>query len=114
MVLTFRAKLLASHLALVTAILLLIVLELNRTLGSDLERQLDERLEQQAQGAAQWVGEGRRHPDKLAGRLGLIVHAQVTIFDKDGSVIGDSEVIDLASAPPGADDPAFEVAKRGL
>ena len=113
MKLTFRAKLLASHVALVTAVLLLLVFELDRTLGGDLVRQLDERLEQQAVGAAQWISEGRRHPDKLAGRLGLIVHAQVTIFDKDGSVIGDSEVVDLASAPRGADDPTFEVAQRG-
>lgn len=113
MKLTFRAKLLASHVALVTAVLLLLVFELDRTLGGDLVRQLDERLEQQAQGAAQWVSEGRRHPDKLAGRLGLIVHAQVTIFDRDGSVIGDSEVVDLASAPRGADDPTFSVAQRG-
>jgi two-component system, OmpR family, phosphate regulon sensor histidine kinase PhoR len=111
--LTFRAKLLASHVALVTAVLLLLVFELDRTLGGDLVRQLDERLEQQAQGAAQWVSEGRRHPDKLAGRLGLIVHAQVTIFDRDGTVIGDSDVIDLASAPAGQGDPVFESAKRG-
>src|ERR1700679_1792065 len=105
MVLTFRAKLLASHLALVTAILLLIVLELNRTLGSDLERQLDERLEQQAQGAAQWVGEGRRPPDKLAGRLGLVVHAEVTILDGDGVVLGDSAHPDANGTVSGADQP---------
>jgi two-component system phosphate regulon sensor histidine kinase PhoR len=111
--LTFRAKLLASHVALVTAILLVLVFELDRTLGGDLVRQLDERLEQQAVGAAQWVSEGRRHPDKLAGRLGLIVHAQVTIFDRDGTVIGDSDVIDLAAAPPGQGDPVFESAKQG-
>ena len=111
--LTFRAKLLATHLGLVTAILLLLVFELDRTLGGDLARQLDARLEQQAQGAAQWVGEGRRHPDKLAGRLGLIVHAQVTIFDRDGVVIGDSDALDLAQARAGAGDPAFEGARRG-
>ncbi len=113
MKLTFRAKLLASHVALVTAILLLLVFELDRTLGGDLVRQLDERLEQQAVGAAQWVSEGRRHPDKLAGRLGLIVHAQVTIFDRDGAVIGDSDVIDLGAAPQGQGDPVFESAKQG-
>ncbi len=111
--LTFRAKLLATHLGLVAAILLLLVLELDRTLGGDLARQLDARLEQQAQGAAQWVSEGRRHPDKLAGRLGAIVHAQVTIFDRDGAVIGDSEVVELAKARPGGDDPAFQGARRG-
>jgi two-component system, OmpR family, phosphate regulon sensor histidine kinase PhoR len=111
--LTFRAKLLGSHVALVTAVLLLLVFELDRTLGGDLVRQLDDRLEQQALGAAQWVSEGRRHPDKLAGRLGLIVHAQVTIFDRDGAVIGDSDVIDLASAPAGQTDPVFQSAHGG-
>jgi two-component system phosphate regulon sensor histidine kinase PhoR len=113
MALTFRAKLLASHLGLVTAILLLVVLELNQTLGGDLERQLDDRLEQQAQGAAQWVGEGRRHPDKLAGRLGLVVHAEVTIFDRDGVVVGDSAHPDVTGAPSGAGDPEFQAAQRG-
>jgi len=113
MTLTFRAKLLASHLGLVTAILLLVVLELNRTLGGDLARQLDDRLEQQAQGAAQWVGEGRRHPDKLAGRLGLVVHAEVTLFDRDGNVVGDSSLADVTGAPSGADDPEFQAAQRG-
>jgi two-component system phosphate regulon sensor histidine kinase PhoR len=113
MTLTFRAKLLASHLALVTAIVLLVVLELNRTLGGDLERQLDDRLEQQAQGAAQWVGEGRRHPEKLAGRLALVVNAEVTIFDRDGNVLGDSSLADVADAPSGAAEPEFQAARRG-
>ncbi len=114
MTLTFRAKLLASHLALVTAILVLVVLELNRTLGSDLVRQLDERLEQQAVGAATWVGEGRRHPDKLAGRLGLVVHAQVSIFDREGAIIGDSEAAaDVGREATGAADPEIVAAQAG-
>jgi two-component system phosphate regulon sensor histidine kinase PhoR len=113
MTLTFRAKLLASHLGLVTAILLLVVLELNTTLGGDLARQLDDRLEQQAQGAAQWVGEGRRHPDKLAGRLGLVVHARVTLYDRDGNVVGDSALADVTGAPSGAEDPEFRAVHRG-
>jgi two-component system phosphate regulon sensor histidine kinase PhoR len=113
MTLTFRAKLLASHLALVTAILLLVVFELNRTLGDDLARQLDDRLEQQAQGAANWIGDGRRHPDKLAGRLALVTHAQVTIYDREGSVAGDSALPDLSSAPSGANDPIVQAAQRG-
>lgn len=113
MTLTFRAKLLASHLALVTAILVLVVLELNRTLGSDLVRQLDARLEQQAAGAAVWVGEGRRHPDKLAGRLGLVVHAQVTIFDREGAIIGDSEAVDVGHETSGAADAEIVAAQAG-
>jgi two-component system phosphate regulon sensor histidine kinase PhoR len=113
MSLTFRAKLLASHLALVTAILLLVFFELNRTLAADLARQLDDRLDLQAQGAAQWVSEGRRHPEKLAGRLALVVHAQVTIFDRDGNVLGDSSVSEPALARPGTDDPEVQAARRG-
>jgi two-component system phosphate regulon sensor histidine kinase PhoR len=111
--LTFRAKLLASHLALVTAILLLVVFELNRTLGADLERQLDDRLVQQAEGAAQWVTEGRRHPEKLANRLALIVNAEVTIYDRDGNVLGDSTRGDVVVAANGADEPEFQAAHRG-
>jgi two-component system phosphate regulon sensor histidine kinase PhoR len=113
MALTFRAKLLASHVGLVAAILLLVVLELNRTLGADLERQLDDRLEQQAHGAAQWITEGRRHPERLAGRLALVVNAEVSIYDKDGNVLGDSSLPDTASAVSGADDPEFQAARRG-
>jgi two-component system phosphate regulon sensor histidine kinase PhoR len=111
--LTFRAKLLASHLALVTAILLLVVVELDRTLGGDLARQLDARLAQQAEGAAQWVSEGRRHPDKLAARLALVVHAEVTIYDRDGNVLGDSAHADAVGTVTGAEDPEFQAARLG-
>jgi len=111
--LTFRTKLLASHLGLVAAILLLVVLELNRTLGGDLVRQLDDRLEQQAQGAAQWVSEGRRHPEKLAGRLALVVGAEVTIYDRDGVVLGTSTSPEPSDAPEGTSDPEFQAAKHG-
>jgi two-component system phosphate regulon sensor histidine kinase PhoR len=50
-----------------------------------------------------WVGEGRRHPDKLAERLALIVKADVTIFGPGGEVLGDSSAHsarDGASEPP--------------
>jgi two-component system phosphate regulon sensor histidine kinase PhoR len=111
--LRFRTKLLASHVGLVAAVVLLLLLELNRVLGADLERQLDARLVQQANGAAPWIGEGRRHPDKLAGRLALIVHADVTIFDREGHVLAESN----ASAPPSAGDasqlPEVMAARRG-
>jgi HAMP domain-containing protein len=88
--LTFRTKLLASHVGLVVAVVIIALLDLSRTLVGDLHRQLDARLLEQARGAAQWVGEGRRHPDKLAGRLALIVKADVTIFDNTGEILGDS------------------------
>lgn len=88
--LTFRTKLLASHVGLVVAVIAIALLELNQTLVGDLHRQLDERLALQASGASQWVSEGRRHPDKLAGRLALILKADVTIFDHLGAILGDS------------------------
>src|SRR5580765_1222677 len=88
--LSFRTKLLASHVGLVAVVVAITILVLNRSLGADLQAQLDQRLEEQARGAAAWVGEGRRHPDKLAGRIALIVSAHTTIFDKDGKILGDS------------------------
>ncbi|WP_394837283.1 HAMP domain-containing histidine kinase [Pendulispora rubella] len=90
MSISFRTKLLASHVGLVAAIVTLLVLLLDRSLGADLERRLDQRLEQQASGAAQWgVGE-RRHPEKIAARLAAVVGAEVTLFDREGKVLGDS------------------------
>ncbi|WP_394847795.1 ATP-binding protein [Pendulispora brunnea] len=90
MSISFRTKLLASHVGLVVAIVTLLVLLLDRSIGADLERRLDQRLEQQASGAAQWgVGE-RRHPGKIAARLAAVVGAEVTLFDRDGKVLGDS------------------------
>ncbi|MGO9711100.1 MAG: ATP-binding protein [Polyangiaceae bacterium] len=102
--LSFRTKLLASHVGLVVAVIVIALLALNQTLVADLHRQLDQRLLEQAQGAAIWVGEGRRHPDKLAERLALIVKADVTIFGAAGEVLGDSSANtparDGASEPP--------------
>jgi two-component system phosphate regulon sensor histidine kinase PhoR len=89
--LSFRTKLLMSHVGLVVGVIVIVLLVLNESLVADLHRQLDARLLEQAIGASQWgVGEGRRHPDKLAGRLAHIVKADVTIFDPSGEVIGDS------------------------
>ncbi len=105
--LTFRTKLLASHVGLVAVVVAIALFLLNRALGADLAAQLDRRLEEQARGAAVWVGEGRRHPDKLAGRIALIVSATVTIFDKDGKVVGDS-----SGGPPPRDLPPEVVAAQ--
>ena len=107
--LTFRTKLLASHVGLVAIVVAIAILLLNRELGADLEAQLDRRLEDQARGAAVWVGEGRKHPDKLAGRIALIVSAKVTIFDKDGKVLGDS----TGAPAPRAMPPEVVAAQRG-
>ncbi|WP_394822520.1 ATP-binding protein [Pendulispora albinea] len=100
MSISFRTKLLASHVGLVAAIVALLVLLLDRSLGADLQRRLDQRLEQQARGAAQWgVGE-RRHPEKIASRLASLIGADVTLFDRDGKVLGDSRTEGEASQEP--------------
>src|SRR5260221_3942501 len=87
----FGTRLLASHVGLASAILLLVIVVLDLSLGADLEKQLDERLLQQALGAAQWISAGR-HPERLASRLAVVVHAGVTITDKDGNLIGGSDL----------------------
>ena len=88
---SFRTKLLASHVALVVAVGLLAMFILNRSLTLDLIRQLDQRLEEQARGAIEWAEEGgRRHPEKVATRIAHIVDAEVTLFDSEGAVIGAS------------------------
>jgi signal transduction histidine kinase len=87
----FRTKLLASHVGLVLIVVVFSFIQLNRSLAADLERQIDLRLEQQARGAAEWVGDGgHRHPDRLAGRIASVVNADVSIFDQEGRLLGDS------------------------
>ena len=107
MTVTFREKLLASHVALVVAVVFMVVFQLDRSLGADLIRQLDQRLEQQARGAGQWgAGEGRRHPEKLAARLALVLDADVTLYDQTGKRVGGSGKVDDqidASGPEVAD-----------
>ncbi len=99
---TFRTKLLASHVGLVLTVVSILIFQLDRSLLSDLERQLDQRLEQQASGAAQWgVGEGRRHPEKVAARLATVLDAEVTIFDMHGKVVGDSRYEKAPADEPG-------------
>ncbi len=103
--LSFRTKLLVSYVALVAFVVLLVSVELNRSLGADLVRQLDARLAAQADGAAQWIGSGR-HPNRLAGRLASVVGAEIALIDRGGAVLG---YADPRSGPPsavaGADTP---------
>jgi len=87
---TFRTKLLASHVALAIAVIALATFLLDRSLGADLTRRLDERLEAQADGAAQWIGSGR-HPNRLAGRLASVVGAEIALIDRGGAVLGFAE-----------------------
>ncbi|HVY46189.1 MAG TPA: ATP-binding protein [Minicystis sp.] len=112
--LTFRTKLLASHVGLVAAIVVLVIAVLDVSLGGDLERQLDARLQQQALGAAQWVNAGR-HPERLASRLAVVVNAKVTITDKDGNLIGDSDLEEGAAtrAPPIGSLPEIAAVRAG-
>jgi two-component system, OmpR family, phosphate regulon sensor histidine kinase PhoR len=94
MAMSFRTKLLASHVGLVVAVGLIAIFTLNRWLTDDLVRQLDARLLEQAKGAAEWAEEGgRRHPEKVATRIAHIVDAEVALFDRDGAVIGASPPI---------------------
>jgi two-component system phosphate regulon sensor histidine kinase PhoR len=91
MAMSFRTKLLASHVGLVAAVGLIAIFTLNRWLTEDLVRQLDTRLLEQAKGAVEWAEEGgRRHPDKVATRIAHIVDAEVALLDRDGAVIGAS------------------------
>jgi signal transduction histidine kinase len=101
MTLSFRTKLLASHVALVLVIGGITLFYLDRWLTADLVRQLDQRLEQQGKGAAEWSEGGKRHPDRITARIARIVDAEVTLFDKDGSVLG--------ASTPEARDPGPEV-----
>jgi signal transduction histidine kinase len=89
-VLSFRAKLLAGHVGLVLAVLLLVLFELNRSLALDLRAQLTSRLRDQALGAAPWVRQNR-HPEKLAARMAEVVGARVTIADNLGNLLADSD-----------------------
>ena len=93
MAMSFRTKLLASHVGLVITVGLIAIFALNRWLTDDLVRQLDTRLLEQAKGAVEWAEEGgRRHPEKVATRIAHIVDAEVALFDRDGAV--------LAASPP--------------
>ena len=112
--LSFRTKLLAGHLALVLAGMLISIVALNRSLGADLRGQLEQRLEAQALGAAQWITSGR-HYERLAGRLSSVVDARVTIFDRSGGVVGDSTPAPPPGPPPAlaAIDPEVQAALSG-
>ena len=105
MAMSFRTKLLASHVGLVVAVGLIAIFTLNRWLTDDLVRQLDARQLEQAKGAIEWAEEGgRRHPDKVATRIAHIVDADVTLLDRDGTVIG-------ASPPEARNDIGEEISE---
>lgn len=103
MTISFRSKLLASHLALVLVVGGIALFTLDRWLTADLVRQLDQRLEEQGKGAIEWAEGGKRHPDRITARIAKIVDAEVTLFEKDGTVLG-------ASTPEARSDVGTEIA----
>ncbi|MBX3217498.1 MAG: HAMP domain-containing protein [Labilithrix sp.] len=108
MTLSFRSKLLASHVALVLVAGGIALFSLDRALAADLVRQLDQRLEDQGKGAIEWAEGGKRHPDRITTRIANIVEAEVTLFERDGTVLG-------ASSPEARGDlgPEVDVARAG-
>ena len=108
MTVSFRVKVLASHALvalLVGAVTLVIV---DRLVARRLEQQVDHRLEVQGRGVAQWM-QRAQHPSQLARRLADVVAARVTILDRAGVAIGESD--GEPGTPPGAsaDGQAAEV-----
>ena len=86
---TFRTKLLASHLALAIVAPLAAAVAIDRTLSREMEQQLDDRLVGQALAVTEWMSRAG-HPDRLAGRLAAVVGAQVVVIDRFGIAVGDS------------------------
>jgi len=86
---SFRVKLLASHVAVAIAVGAVTLVVVERSVSQQMEAQIDRRLEAQAHAVGRWM-EQTRHPDRLAGRLAGVVGARVTIVDEDGVTVGDS------------------------
>lgn len=84
------ARLLASFVAIVLVVGVTTFVLLDRTLGEDMTGELDARLVAQTEGVVHWM-ETAGHPERLATRLAGVVGARVTIVDKDGMVLGDSD-----------------------
>ncbi|MEZ4401977.1 MAG: ATP-binding protein [Kofleriaceae bacterium] len=87
---SIRTRLLLAFVAIVVVVTALTLALLDRTVGRDLEDNLDDRLRHQALGVLRWL-DSAGHPERLAPRLGGVVNARVTIVDADGVVIGDSD-----------------------
>ncbi len=81
---SFRGLLVATHLGLVAAVVVVTLFTLDRTIGAELEDKARARLAQQARGAAEWIGRARKHQEQLAGRLAQIVDAHVFFVGPDG------------------------------
>jgi signal transduction histidine kinase len=113
---TFRAKLVATHVALALLVIAAITIAIDRAVGAHFTAQVERRLEKQARGAVPWLTTGR-HPERIATRLAPLVEARVTILDGTGGVLADSEYpLSMNPAVPnqlGAPEVAAAV-RRGL
>lgn len=86
---SFRTKLLASHVAVAVAVSAVTLLVVERAMSQRMEAQVDRRLESQGQAVARWL-QRARHPNQLAGRLSGVVGARVTIINSEGITVGES------------------------
>lgn len=108
---SLAARLLASFVAIVAAVGALTFVLLDRTLGEDLTAELDARLRAQGDGVVRWI-ETAGHPERLATRLAAVVAARVTIVDRDGMVLGDSDRWADVGKPVGS-APEIDAARAG-
>jgi two-component system phosphate regulon sensor histidine kinase PhoR len=100
MALSFRTKLVASHVTVAAVVVIVTIWALNRTLGAELVERQRTRLSEQARGARDWIG-GGRHAEapgdhdgnrlgRIAERLAAVVDARVIVTDEAERVLGDS------------------------
>ena len=106
-------RLLAGFVAIVAVVGASTFLLLERTIGRDLTGDLDARLMAQTQGVADWL-ETAGHPERLAPRLAAVVGARVTIVDRDGMVVGDSDRWADLGRPIGDAPEVAAAAERGV
>jgi len=110
---SFRSKLLLSHVAVALAVAVVALLVTERSMSNRLEELVDSRLVEQGRAVARWVDRSG-HPNNLAPRLAGVVDARVTMLGGDGMVLGDSLDPTLAAqkeiVPP---TEGFEMARAG-
>lgn len=100
MTISFRVKLLASHVAVALVVGIVTLIVVDRQVSRSMEHQIDQRLEAQARAVSTWM-ERAAHPSQLAHRLSGVVDARVTILDKHGIAVGESNA--QIGARPGMD-----------
>lgn len=108
---SIATRLLASFVAIVVVMGATSFVLLDRSLGRDLTGDLDARLVAQTQGVAQRM-ETAGHPERMATWLSSVVGARVTIVDRNGLVMGDSDRWADVGRPIGA-APEILIARAG-